>query len=337
MAVFTPVTGDQLRLWLRDFGIGELVRFEGIASGIENSNFYLDTTEGRFVLTIFERLGASQLPFYIALMSHLAERGIACPRPIADREGKKLKVLQGKPASIVTCLPGQAQNQPNTHQCAAVGEHLAAMHLAAREFSGDQPNLRGLAWWHQVIPQLEAHVDPAQWRMLVDELQEQDCFHSSPRYALLPRSAVHADLFRDNVLFDCDQLGGVIDFYFAGVDTWVFDLAVACNDWCIDDATGQWDPGRLQALLGGYCTLRQPTAPEAQCWGEALRAAGLRFWVSRLFDLHLPRDAALLVPKDPQHFERVLRARRELPQDHGLEEALHCAHNNVVRRALKRA
>lgn len=337
MAVFTPVTGDQLRLWLRDFRLGEFVRLEGIASGIENSNFFLDTTEGRFVLTIFERLGASQLPFYIALMSHLAERGIACPRPIADREGGKLKVLQGKPAAIVTCLPGQAQTQPTVQQCAAVGEHLAAMHLAASEYAGDQPNLRGLAWWHQVVPQLEAHVDPAQWRMLVDELHAQDRFHASPRYASLPRSAVHADLFRDNVLFDGDQLGGVIDFYFAGVDTWIFDLAVVCNDWCIDDATGHWNPGRLQALLGGYCCFRQPTALEAECWGEALRAAGLRFWVSRLFDLHLPRDAALLVPKDPQHFERVLRARREAPQDHALEEAMHCAQSSVARRTLKRA
>ena len=321
MAVFTPVTGDQLRLWLRGFDLGELVHFEGIASGVENSNFFVHTPQGRYVLTLFERLGAAELPFYIELMAHLAERGIACPRPVPDRQGERLKSLQGKPAAIVTCLPGEAQAHPNAQQCAAVGDHLAAMHLAARYFSGDQPNLRGLAWWHRVIPQLKSHVCAAQWRLLVDELETQDRFHTSACFATLPRSAVHADLFRDNVLFDGERLGGVIDFYFAGVDTWIFDLAVTCNDWCVEDEDGRWSPDRLQALLDAYCARRQPSLIEVQCWGQALRAAALRFWVSRLFDLYLPRDAALLLPKDPLPFERILRARRQEPMDPGLENA----------------
>jgi len=337
MAVFTPVTGDQLRPWLRGFQLGELLHLEGIASGIENSNFFLDTTAGSFVLTIFERLGASQLPFYLDLMAHLAARGIACPRPIPDRAGRMLGWLLGKPAAIVTRLPGQALPQPGPQQCAAIGEHLAAMHLAARDFSGNQPNLRGLRWWHEVIPQLQHHVSRAQWRMLDDELRRQDSFQQSASHAQLPRSAVHADLFRDNVLFDGERLGGVIDFYFAGVDTWIFDLAVTCNDWCVEESSGRWHQERLQALLDAYCSHRQPSRLEAQSWSQALRAAALRFWVSRLFDVHLPRTAALLLPKDPQQFERVLRARSHAANDRGLEEALQRAEQASGSASLKSA
>lgn len=320
MAVFTPIQQVQLEHWLSDFDLGRLLGFEGIASGIENSNFFVDTASGRYVLTLFERLQAEQLPYYIDLMTHLAHNNVACPHPIANQFGKRLGSLAGKPAALVSCLPGQANMQPAPSHCAAVGQQLALMHLAARSYPNHQPNLRGLAWWQDVVPRLEPFVRAAQWKLLQEELQLQVEFHASKMFRALPRSAVHADLFRDNVLFDGDTLGGMIDFYFAGDDTWIFDLAVTCNDWCTETASGDWDRPRLQAMLDAYCQTRQPLDCEIEGWPLALRAAALRFWVSRLFDLHLPRKASLLSPKDPSQFERVLNARRLDHQEASLSD-----------------
>ncbi|MFN5141827.1 MAG: homoserine kinase [Burkholderiales bacterium] len=322
MAVFTPIEQQQLANWLGDFDLGRLLSFEGIASGIENSNFFVDTTAGRFVLTLFERLSADQLPYYIDLMSHQAAHGVACPKPIPNRLGHRLGSLAGKPAALVSCLPGRANMQPQAAHCTAVGHQLARMHLAARSYPNRQANLRGLSWWEQVVPLLEAFVSPQQWDLLQSELKAQQGFQASKAFAELPSSAVHADLFRDNVLFDGEQLGGMIDFYFAGDDTWIFDLAVTCNDWCTDAASGAWDAVRLHALLDAYCKTRAPQQAELEGWPLALRAAAFRFWVSRLFDLHLPREATLLTPKDPSQFERVLVARRGDYQQASLHESM---------------
>jgi homoserine kinase type II len=310
MAVFTPVTRPELERWLAGYDLGALVAHEGIASGIENSNFFVDTERGRFVLTLFERLEASQLPFYLGLMRHLAARGVPCPDPVPDRAGTLLGELAGKPAALVSRLRGTALTAPAAKHCARLGELLARMHLAAADYPGTLPNLRGLPWWAQTAPKVAPFLAPALRDVLADELAAQQRFAESAQYRSLPRSAVHADLFRDNVLFDGDALGGVIDFYFAGVDTWLFDLAVTCNDWCIDDATGEFDEPRLAAMLGAYRAVREPDAAERAAWPLMLRAAALRFWLSRLFDLHLPRPAQMVTPKDPAHFERVLLARR---------------------------
>ncbi|MBM3338948.1 MAG: homoserine kinase [Betaproteobacteria bacterium] len=322
MAVFTPIQHQQLAQWLDNFDLGELLRFEGIASGIENSNFFVDTASGRFVLTLFERLSATQLPYYIDFMTHLAEHGVACPKPITNRSGLRLGSLAGKPAALVTCLPGRANMQPAALHCAAVGHQLARMHLAARSYPKRQANLRGLAWWQQVVPMLEPFVSNERWDLLQTELKLQISFQASKSYGELPNSAVHADLFRDNVLFDGEQLGGMIDFYFAGDDTWLFDLAVTCNDWCTESASGAWDQPRLHALLDAYCRTRTPLEAELEAWPFALRAAAFRFWVSRLFDLYLPREASLLTPKDPSQFERVLIARHGDHQLASLRESI---------------
>lgn len=311
MAVFTPVSREQLEHWLVHYDLGRLRAFEGIASGIENSNFFVDTERGRFVLTLFERLGSEQLPFYLGLMHHLAARGVPCPDPVPDRTGATLGTLNGKPAALVTRLQGRSNMAPGPAHCARVGEILARMHLAAADYDGRQPNLRGLSWWEQTVPRVLPFLDAGQAALLRDELAAQQAFAASPGFAALPESAVHADLFRDNVLFDGERLGGVIDFYFAGRDTWLFDLAVTCNDWCVHDEDGRFDPPRLEALLDAYRAVRVPTDAERAAWPMTLRAAALRFWLSRLFDLHLPRPAELVTPKDPSHFERVLRARRD--------------------------
>jgi homoserine kinase type II len=316
MAVFTPVSRDALAHWLQGYDLGELIAHEGIASGIENTNYFVDTRRGRFVLTLFERLGAQELPFYLGMMKHLAARSIACPDPVPARDGALLSALQGKPAALVTRLAGRACMRPGPRHCAEVGSVLARMHLAARDYPGTLPNLRGLAWWSETAPRVRPFLAADQAAMLEDELQIQQRFAASPAAAALARSAVHADLFRDNVLFDetpdgQPRLGGVIDFYFAGVDTWIYDLAVTVNDWCIDDASGHLEPVRLAALLDAYRAVRQPSESEIEAWPLALRAAALRFWISRLFDLHLPRPAEMVTPKDPAAFERILRARRE--------------------------
>lgn len=315
MAVFTPVTRESLAHWLERYDLGELRGFEGIASGIENTNFFVTTGSGRFVLTLFERLRYDELPFYLGLMHHLAARGIPCPDPVADREGAFLGWLEGKPAALVTRLSGQAVVQSQPAHCAQVGTLLARMHRAALGYAGSLPNPRGIDWKAGAAPEVLPFLDRGQAALLTDELTQQHAFAASAMRTALPGSAVHADLFRDNVLFETapdgsPRLGGVVDFYFAGVDAWMFDLAVAANDWCIDDATGEFDAARLDALGRAYAAERPVPEAERAAWPMMLRAGALRFWLSRLHDLHLPRPAEMVTPKDPVHFERILRARR---------------------------
>jgi homoserine kinase type II len=310
MAVFTAVSRELLLDWLRDYQVGELVDHEGIASGVENTNYFVTTTGGRFVLTLFERLGAQQLPFYLYLMRHLASHGIPCPDPVVDRRGSLLSPLAGKPAALVTRLPGRGVPQPGIDHCRQVGALLARMHVAAVGYPRRQPNLRGLDWWVATAPRMLPFLDAHRAEALRDEVAHQVAFAQSEVARRLPGSAVHADLFRDNVLFDGDRLGGVIDFYFAGCDRWLFDLATTCNDWCIDDATGDFDLQRLGALLSAYAQRRPFQDAERDAWPTMCRAAALRFWLSRLYDLHRPRPAQLVSPKDPAHFERILASRR---------------------------
>jgi homoserine kinase type II len=309
MAVFTPVRLDEARQFFAQLDLGTLLELQGIESGIENTNYFATTSRGAFVLTLFERLTPQQLPFYLEFMRHLAAHGIPVPDPMPDGRGNILHSLCGRPAAVVTRLSGRSVLAPQPMHCEQVGTWLARMHLAARDYAGNQPNLRGLDWQRATIPAVLPFVDAGVAALLRAELDHQTAIARSPDYAALPRSAVHADLFRDNALFEDGTLSGIFDFYFAGVDTWVFDLAVALNDWCIDLATGAFDPARHDALLHGYGRVRPLLPVEQALLPDALRAAALRFWTSRLADFHLPRDAHLLNPHDPTHFERVLRQR----------------------------
>lgn len=322
MAVFTPVTPAQLRQFLKGYSLGELVETEGIASGIENSNFFVTTQqEGvntRYILTLFERLNHDQLPFYLSMMHHLAKRKVACPDTLEDKHGKALQTLNGKPAALFTCLAGKANMRPGAEHCKQVGNLLAQMHLAVGNFNGGLPNLRGLSWWNESVPKVLPFLNRSQSDLLTTELIVQNEFALGSVYSELPKAAVHADLFRDNVLFEEHtgqiKLGGAIDFYFAGVDHLVFDMAVTVNDWCIDDATGAFIPDHLDAFVRAYCAVRMPNAAEQKAWPLMQRAAALRFWISRLYDFHLPRPAEMVTPKDPTHFEKILRLRRIQPQ-----------------------
>ena len=309
MAVFTPVTLDDLTPWLTQFSLGKPVAIKGIPSGIENTNFFITTESGEYVLTLFEQLTFEQLPFYLNLMRHLAERGVLVPAPIANRNGEILNRLHGKPASIVTKLQGTCQLAPAPMHCAAVGRMLAQMHLAGQDYPAHQPNLRGLAWWQETTPTVLPYLSDDNRRLLLDEMTFQALFAAGDNYRALTQGPIHADLFRNNVMFDGERLTGFFDFYFAGCDTWLFDVAVTVNDWCIDLESGRFDQARVRAMLDGYHAVRPFSEAEQAAWQPILRAAALRFWLSRLYDFHQPRDAEMLTPHDPTHFERILRLR----------------------------
>lgn len=305
MSVYTSVTRPQLESWLAAYDLGTLEDLQGIAAGIENTNYFVTTSAGRYVLTLFEKLQPEELPFYLGLMTHLSAAGVPCPRPIPNREGGVLGTLNGKPATLVSRLPGRDVAAPSVDHCRAVGNMLATMHRAGQSYPATMPNPRGMAWWRaaalEVIPRMPAHE--------VQLLEQELAYQARPPAHALPRGAVHADLFRDNVLFDGPEIGGVIDFYFACTETLLYDLAVTVNDWCVDEA-GLLDDSRTRALLLAYHAVRPIEPVERDAWPQLLRAGALRFWLSRLFDFHCPRAGELTFAKDPGHFRRVLEARR---------------------------
>ena len=313
MAVFTPVTEEQAALLMSQLGLGELTELRGIEGGIENTNYFATTDLGDYVLTLFERLNHEQLPFYLYLMKHLAEKGIPVPNPAANSDGDILHTLCDKPAAVVNRLLGKSQLTPDVVHCAAVGAMMARMHLAGEDYNRSQPNLRGLAWWNDTVPVVLPYLEEDQARLLQSELAFQNHIAQGAAYQALPKGPVHADLFRDNVMFEGEKLTGFFDFYFAGNDTWLFDLSVCMNDWCIDLNSGEHAPERALAMLNAYQEVRPLRSAERQLLPAMLRAGALRFWISRLWDFHLPREASMLKPHDPTHFERVLRARLTSP------------------------
>jgi homoserine kinase type II len=317
MAVYTEVTEKEAGALLKQLKLGELTHMKGCAGGIENTNYFVSTElDGQthdYVLTLFERLSFKQLPFYLRLMKHLALHGIPVPDPTANAKGELVLELKGKPASVVSKLTGSSELNPTAAHCAAVGATLAKMHLAGQGFELSQPNLRGLSWWNETVPVVLPYLTDEQRQLIQSELAYQNHVAQLSSYKALPRGPIHADLFRDNVMFDTvdgkPHLTGFFDFYFAGVDAWLFDIAVTLNDWCIDLATGAHDPQRAQNFMAAYGTVRPLTAAERELLPAMLRAGALRFWISRLWDYHLPREASMLKAHDPSHFERVLRGR----------------------------
>jgi homoserine kinase type II len=313
MAVFTEVSFDEVARLIEGLAIGALRKLAPCVGGIENTNYFADTDQGRFVLTLFERLAADELPFYLGLMKHLVDRGLPVPGPHADASGSLLLSLQGKPAAVVDRLPGEHHLAPDAADCASVGTMLAGLHLAASDFPLEQPNLRGLAWWNETVPIVVPHLEARRADLMQDELAFQQHLAAAPAYASLPRGAIHGDLFRDNVMFEGKTLTGVFDFYFAGVDCLLFDIAVALNDWCIDLESGRLAEDRAEALVQAYESVRPLESAELRLLPALMRAAAFRFWLSRSWDVHLPRSAVVLKAHDPDHFERVLVQRREAP------------------------
>ena len=312
MAVYTSLDAASVDAALRPLGVGALLALTPIAGGIENTNYFVDTEGGRWVLTVFERLGTAELPYYLALMRHLAAQGLPVPAPCAAPDGAlMLPGWQGKPAALVNRLPGASLDAPDLHHVAQLGHTLARMHRAVDGFTHRQPNLRGRPWREATAGQVRPWLDGDDAALLDAEIQHQAQLLDSAAAAGLPRGAVHADLFRDNALFDGlpgrERLSGVFDFYFAGDDHFTFDLAVVLNDWCIDLDSGRLDEARAQALVQAYRQERPLSGAELRLLPGLRRTAALRFWLSRLADWHLPRPASLLTPKPPDHFARVLR------------------------------
>ena len=308
MSVFTSVSIQELQAWLQDYAIGEVVELKGISAGITNTNYFVTTTKNKYVLTLFEHNLMDELPYFIDLMSYLSTHGIPCPQPITNQAGISLHMLNGKPAVLISRLSGQDVTAPNTVHCAEVGRVLAKMHLAGQMFA-TQPahrNPRDAQWRINTAQKVMPHLPPADQQLLTEALAFQAALDMEP----LPKGVIHADLFRDNVLFDGDKIGGLIDFYYACHDALAYDLAIAVNDWCVH-ADGTLDDARLEAMLSAYQAVRPLTEAEQAAWNSMLRIAALRFWLSRLYDKIYPQDGELTHAKDPDHFKNILKQRIE--------------------------
>ncbi len=306
MAVYTQVRRDHLESFLRDFRVGKLLSHEGIKEGVENTNYFVSTDRGKYVLTLFETVHREELPYFLELTAHLADKRLPCARPVPDHRGRHLHELCGRPAALVERLGGHSIATPGIEHCRAVGRILALLHLAGTDFPRRRPPSRGPAWWRRTARRLASRLDPDETELLWNELRFQD----HHELGALPGGVIHSDLFRDNVLFlegpdmQRPRLSGVIDFYYACHWCYVYDLAVTVNDWC------PHDPRHTRALLQAYRAERPQEAAERDAWPVALRASALRFWLSRLYDRHFPRPGALTQTKDPEIFRKLLERRR---------------------------
>ena len=305
MSVFTKVSHAELVEFLRQFPVGELVGFQGIGEGVENTNYFVDTSDARWVLTLFERLNHADLPFFLGLMEHLAQCGFPGAAPLRTRAGRNLVTLNGKPASLVQRLTGQWELFPSAEQCAQVGSVLGQLHLHGQSYAGRCENSRGAAWRRQTAQALLPKVDADTRAFIESEQQAQ----APLLLEALPQGIIHADLFKDNVLFVGKRLSGVIDFYYACNDALLYDLAVTVNDWCFE-TSGEFNLARFTALVSAYRGERDLNSAERAAWPLTLRAAAFRFYLSRLYDWVFPRSGDVVHVKDPAAYLRILEHHR---------------------------
>lgn len=303
MSVYTSVNIEELKAWLQDYALDDLTDYQGIKSGITNTNYFLMTAHDRFVLTLFEKNTIEDLPYFVGLMSHLAEHSFLCPKPIFKRDGRALSILNNKPALIVTYLEGKEIIKPEVNHCAAVGRSLAELHVKSADFEAQQQNTRDINWIKKIADSLFNLLPQDESRFLKEEILYQE----KQNYKI-PKSTIHGDLFRDNVLFLNDEVSGFIDFYYACTDYLILDVAIAVNDWCVND-DGSFDKARLNAFLDAYKKIRLFNEDEDRAWNDMLRLASLRFWVSRLNDFYYVKEGELTYTKDPNHFKKILKQR----------------------------
>lgn len=309
MSVYTRVEAAEVAAFLRDYAVGELLELQGIADGIENTNYFVTTRGGRFVLTLFERHAEVELEYFLELMVTLADHGLACPRPIMADDGSYLRRLAQRPAALVERLAGKAVTAPSVAQCAAVGEALGRIHRIGRHVHRRRSNERGPAWWRVTADGLRGVLAVDTMALIDAEIAFQAGFDTQG----LPRGVIHADLFRDNALFVDERLTGVIDFYYACNDALLYDLAITVNDWCFE-TDGSLNGARWAAMTHAYRSRRELTPDEISAWPLVLRAAALRFYLSRLYDWLFPREGDVVHVKDPAAYRRVLeRHRRHAP------------------------
>lgn len=306
MSVFTAVSHDELSAFLARYAVGELLSYTGIAAGVENTNYFVNTSAGHYVLTLFEKHHPGELFFYLDLMQHLARADIPVACPVADLQGRALLDLNGKPAALFERLAGGTEPTATSVACAEIGGVLARMHLAAADFTKQRFSERGHGWRIRTAEQLAGEVSAEDTVILRQEI----IYQRNLETADLPQGVIHADLFLDNALFDRGRLSGVIDWYYACNDYWLYDLAVVVNDWCCR-VDGALDASKLTACLRAYHRERPLTEAEFHCWPGLLRAAALRFWLSRLLDKLYPRAGAMVLQKDPAEFRTKLWLRTQ--------------------------
>jgi len=310
MSVYTLVEREQLEDLLAHYALGELLDYQGISAGIENTNYFVTTSQGEFVLTLFEQMGHAELPYFLELMAYLAEHDVPSAHPEPDNEGHYLRDFCDRPTALVKRLSGHDVENPTVAHCSALGKALGHMHTATSGFPLYRANTRGPHWWSKTAKRICEHLNSEEQNLLRDEINFQKAYKTLE----LPRGVIHADLFRDNALFEGDRLRGIIDFYYACDDVLLYDVAVTVNDWCVLD-NGELDAERLQAFLNAYHYKRPFTANEQKAWSVMLRAAALRFWLSRSQDKIFPRPGELTQIKDPNVFKHILQYRQGVPND----------------------
>lgn len=322
MAVYTEVTDVEIAAFVAQYDIGSVQSFKGIAEGVENTNYILLTDGGTFILTLYEkRVTREDLPFFLGLIEHLAERGVPCPRPVHGLDGEALRELCARPAAITSFLPGIWHRRVNSRHSALLGTALAGMHLAGRDFSMHRTNALSLEGWRPLFESCQSRADELSGglaRELKRELDEIELDWPQD----LPAGVIHADLFPDNVFFEGDRLSGLIDFYFACNDFFSYDLAICLNAWCFEP-DGSFNITKARRLLSAYTKVRSFTAAELTALPLLARGAALRFLLTRLYDWLNQVDGVLVKPKDPLEFLRILRFHRGVkgPGAYGLDEA----------------
>jgi homoserine kinase type II len=307
MAVYTDVAADELAEFLKSYDIGGLLSYKGIAEGVENSNFLLHTSAGSFILTLYEkRVARNDLPFFLGLMTHLAAHGINCPQPLKNKSGEALSTLVGRPAAIINFLEGVWPRKPTAVHCAGVGQALAKMHLAGRDFKVSRANALSVSGWRPLFEQAADRADEVQHGLRAFIEAELDYLEGNVWPKDLPSGVIHADLFPDNVFFLGDELSGIIDFTFACDDLLAYDVAICLNAWCFEP-DHSFNVTKARALLGAYGRERPLSEAEQNALPVLARGAALRFLLTRLVDFLNVPEGALVRPKDPLEYVRKLR------------------------------
>jgi homoserine kinase type II len=320
MAVYTEIGDDELRGFIAAYDIGAVLSCKGIAEGVENSNYLLGTEAGAFILTLYEkRVSPADLPFFIALMDHLAHQGVACPTPVRARDGGALRELCGRPAAIVTFLNGMWPRRIEPFHCAEVGGALARLHRAGESFPMVRENSLGVGGWRSLFHACGERADEVQPGLAAELGEELAALEDSwPRN--LPHGVIHADLFPDNVFFREREVSGLIDFYFACTDAFAYDLAICINAWCFEPG-GDFNVTKARLLVGHYRAERPLTADEIAALPLLARGSALRFLLTRLYDWLNQTEGALVRPKDPLEYLRKLRFHRGIadPAGYGID------------------
>src|ERR1700733_10767544 len=320
MAVYTDVAADELADFLKSYDIGELLSYKGIAEGVENSNFLLHTSAGHFILTLYEkRVARGDLPFFLGLMTHLASRCISCPQPLKDKNGEALSVLAGRPAAIINFLEGVWPRKPNVAHCAGIGQALAKMHLAGRDFPVQRANALSVSGWRPLFEQAATRADQVQPGLRDFIGAELDHLEGNIWPKDLPQGVIHADLFPDNVFFLGEHVSGIIDFTFACTDTLAYDVAICLNAWCFESDCS-FNVTKARAFLGAYGRERPLSEAEQNALPLLARGAALRFLLTRLVDFLNVPAGALVRPKDPLEYARKLRFQQSVTgiRDYGV-------------------